>query len=356
MKTKNLALLCCLFLLTLTAFGEDTGRSFEREKTITKTFSVSKATELKINNQFGNIVIVEWNKNEIDFSIRITSSSNVESLTQEQIDGINVKFDASANHVSAETTIKNVKGHYQNKSMQIDYTVKVPSHVLLKLNNSYGNVILNRTDKPFYANVKFGNLQADAILNEQSQIEVQYGDAGIGEAGKLNAKIDFGNIDLVKADGLVLASSYSKIRLGKINELIVRSQFDNSYNIGEVNKVVFQQADYTGITIGRLGIALKAHMTFSKLQIKETSDKLQEIIIATSYSDINIKLTPPLAFTVDLSMAYGNIELGKGINRSDINYEKSEYGDSVTATGKVGVNPQASIRITNSFNYIKLDM
>lgn len=355
MKTKILTMLCCL--LTMTAFCADNESSYYKEKTITQTFAASKETELKIDNQFGNITIVEWNKKEINISVDIKTSSDKEAVAQEQLDGINVKFNTSSQTISAQTTIKNVGGSYKNKNMQIHYIVKVPSYILLHLNNSYGSVILDETTKPFYANVQFGNLQANRLMNEQSQIKIQYGDAKIGEADKLNAKIDFGNIDLIKADGLILASSYSKVTIGKVNELIAHSQFDNLYNIGEVNKVVFQQADYTNITIEQLRTALTAkHMTFGKLKIRETSDQLQEIIIATSYSDVDIKLAPQLAFTVNLAVTYGNIELGKGINRADINYKKSEYGDSVEATGKVGKNPRASIQIVNSFNNIKLDM
>jgi hypothetical protein len=92
MKTLYKILWVLLLLpLGLYAGNFPTG-NYTKEKKINKTFDVQKEASLNIDNRYGNVDVITWNKNEIQIEITITTSGNKESQVQKQLDNITVDF------------------------------------------------------------------------------------------------------------------------------------------------------------------------------------------------------------------------------------------------------------------------
>ena len=103
MKTsfKILAILSlCLCCVTKPTFAQET------EKTIKRSFPASAGHTLDVESKYSNIRVKVWNKNEIDFEIKISVDKKNKKDAAEILDKIDVKFQQSGKTVSAKTVFE----------------------------------------------------------------------------------------------------------------------------------------------------------------------------------------------------------------------------------------------------------
>jgi len=87
-----------------------------KERTIKKSFNVSSDATLKVDNSYGNLNVITWNENRIEFDITIKVTGNNAENVQERLDNIDVEFSSTRSLVSAITKIeKNKKNVLANK-------------------------------------------------------------------------------------------------------------------------------------------------------------------------------------------------------------------------------------------------
>src|SRR5687768_9199047 len=81
-------------LLTLSVgFAQEKERTepkFKKNKTYSKSYSLGSSDKISLNNQFGEMKLVTWEKNEIKVDVSITSKADEEKRAQEIIDRISI--------------------------------------------------------------------------------------------------------------------------------------------------------------------------------------------------------------------------------------------------------------------------
>ena len=71
-------LLACLFTLTV-SFAQDKERDepkFKKNKSYSKSYNLGSSDKVSLSNQFGEMKLVTWDKNEIKVDVTITGKSN----------------------------------------------------------------------------------------------------------------------------------------------------------------------------------------------------------------------------------------------------------------------------------------
>ena len=66
-----------------------------KERTIKKSFNVSSDATLKVDNSYGNLNVITWNENRIEFDITIKVTGNNAENVQERLDNIDVEFSST---------------------------------------------------------------------------------------------------------------------------------------------------------------------------------------------------------------------------------------------------------------------
>ncbi|HEV7781768.1 MAG TPA: hypothetical protein VGO58_10920, partial [Chitinophagaceae bacterium] len=182
------ALFNTVFLLTgllfiSSSFAQDKERTepkFKKNKAYSKSYSLSSSDKISLNNQFGEMKLITWEKNEIKVDISITGKSDEEKRAQEILDKITIEDDKSGNTVSFKTkfaddnwnnhdekgkrTDKDWNGH-QNEGMEINYVVYLPSGNALNASNQFGKMIIPDYKGLAEIECKFGSLTAGRISN-----------------------------------------------------------------------------------------------------------------------------------------------------------------------------------------------
>jgi hypothetical protein len=182
-------------LLICSADTRAQGKKYEfaHERTITQTYPASSSDKLDIENQFGNVTIKTWTRNEVKVDIKIEVSSDVKEAAQKIFDNIDVKHRKDGNTISFKTdlNIKDKQGYKgkQNSSMSVNYEVSMPANLSLDLDNKFGKTTLPDLEGKVNVKQEFGNLYAGK-LSQPGKIEVRFGNAVIESA--TNGKYEFG--------------------------------------------------------------------------------------------------------------------------------------------------------------------
>ncbi len=176
--------MACFFLGLITTQAAD----FKANRTLTKSFSVLKNDILKVNNLFGTISIVEWDKNEISLEVTMVVTAKKQLTADEIIRNINIQLTQETNIVFAETKYPDIRDCKYN----VDYKIFAPKNMEYDLKNTYGNITMenimgNITISTTHGNVSggefsgnctiqttYGNVKIDKLLGQSNTLECIY--------------------------------------------------------------------------------------------------------------------------------------------------------------------------------------
>lgn len=211
----------------------------EKTKTYSKTYSVTGSERISVNNQFGEVKINGWNKNEVKVDVTIIARSSTDERAQEILDRISIEDSKNDNGVSFKTNMKNEsnskkeKNNYKEEKMEINYQVYMPTANALSLTNQFGASIVPDMNGSVELTSKFGKLTAGKLSNVK-KLTVEFGSATVESisGGKLDIK--FSRAIVNKLDGSVTAvfEHCSGVKLGVetgTKELTVTSAFSKLY-------------------------------------------------------------------------------------------------------------------------------
>ncbi|MGB8190753.1 MAG: hypothetical protein WCF67_02485 [Chitinophagaceae bacterium] len=177
-------------LLSNAAIAQKKTYEFAKDRTISQTYSASGNDKLTINNQFGNVVVKTWSKNEVKVDIKIAVSSTVKEDADEMFEKIDVNHGKDGNNIYFKTTMEKNKDKNKDKekeknqsgsrsnSINIDYEINMPAGLTLDLENKFGKTILPDLQGKVDIEQQFGDLQAGR-LSKPGKIDVRFGSADI---------------------------------------------------------------------------------------------------------------------------------------------------------------------------------
>lgn len=295
-----------LLFATVQSFGQDDKKKDRKrypilkERNISKTYAAS-GNNLTIENQFGNVKITTWDKNEIKVDIHIEASSDNKERAENSFGKIDVKDEQEGKDINFTTTFSHEKESHCdncNSTMYIDYDIHMPANNKLTVRNSFGDI-----DIPDYA----GPLS----------ISSNYGGLTAGKMAKLDKlEINFGHATLKSLSNSDVRFSYSSITID---------------NLSGSNKINMEFCAYSKISL---------------------DNDLSSLTLHDSYSVVHLRPAANFSASYDISTSYGSFvdKTGAGIKRTDT---PQQYGPDLDKhyEGKSG-SGAAKIVISSSFGSI----
>ena len=346
-------LLLILLIVSYQLFSQET-----ITKKIEKTFEMTNAGELHIENKYGNVNITGWEENNIAITIAIKANSKKKENTEDLINRIVPKFKSADNFVSVVSEInkKNTSlfSRYFNKvnpfdfdksNIEISYTIYLPSKAEIDITNKFGDIIIDNWTGKLKANTEHGDLWVNQSI-ANANIDMKFGKLRTKSIAYGNISLKNGAIDIENSQDLSLTTSGTTIELNKINALELISSKDeitieNVENIRGTIKFSNVQLD---TVVSTIDLSLKiADLNVSKMN---KADAL--VTIHQESSDVTMNITN-LSFKFDATLEEGLLRLpksftniksnvidkGKKIRKIDASYGKLRNG-TFSFTGKKG--------------------
>ena len=338
----------------------------ELSKSYTKTFPANDQSVLDLSNRYGKIDIQTWSSPSVKIDVKVIVKANNKSNAQDKLDEIQVSMSTSGNSIVAVTNITSSNTSWwegwwsdnSRASMEINYTVFMPSNLKSIIENKYGNIYLADLIGKTSINLKYGNLEARDIKNDLL-IDLSYGNATVGSVLNLKGNLSYSDYRGTAATNVILTTKYSKVYLDGAKSYVGSSKYDD-IKLGKIETLTFTGAyddieidqlgsgtfdnKYCGTEINSLSHSLTADIKYGSIKIDNLKTSFKNITISTSYAPVKIYGT--VATKIDVSGSYFEANLGADF----IQKSKDKNGSSLSIQGyKLSERTSSAITIKSKY-------
>lgn len=325
----SIVLLC---LSSVQSFASD--QNHEREKVIVKNYSASGNEKLGIENQYGQIVVNTWDKNEITVEITVKSNAKTEAKSQEMIDGISISDTKAGNSIYLKTLTKHSVISSGKQSLSIDYKVNIPASTQLNLLNKFGNVILPSLKSAIQVTVNYGNLRAGKLTGEDKRLLVTFGSADIDELDNVFLESKYSKLNIDKIGKAEIQNSFGKTIIMEANNLRINQRYGD-LDLRKVN-TLNGQVEFSNVDIDVIGKSAELSLKYSgNADLGLIGSSVELIKVNASFSTVYLKFDESTSLDFSAHLKYGDIKVN---NMYMKDYVKSADQGSSSADykGKIG--------------------
>jgi len=303
-----------------------------KEKNIKKSYDVSSNNTLKVNNSYGNLDIVTWSENRIEFDITIKVSGNNTEKIDKKLNEINVEFSKSDGIVSAITKFSSKKKSWwswssnNNMKIEVNYRVKMPISNNVDLNNDYGAINLDKLEGHAKLNCDYGKITTKELMAKNNEIRFDYSNNCYFEyinSGKINA--DYSGFTVAKTKNLSLNADYTKSII-EVSENVNYNCDYGSLKIDNINNLD-GNGDYLTLRLGNVYKNVKLKANYGSIKIARMASKAKSIDINSDYVGITIGHDANYNFDFDIDLDYGSLRESEGFNftNKEIDHSDKQY-------------------------------
>lgn len=295
---------------------------YEKKRTIDANFYAKNNYKLNLYGKYSDYKIATWNENQVSFHVEIKVKSNKENVVKEMINNIDVEFNNSKNDetITARTIINNKS--FKNVSFDINYYIMIPEGLYLTLDNSYGNIEVDKLNKALDLELDYGNFSIDSLL-AYGKIDVDYGNVKIKYADKTDSAIDYGNIRVNSGNEVDVRLRYGNMNVDNVKSLTANcrysdvscsgidyANFDMQYSDSYLKNIkeVRIDSEYSDVEIYNLLKKINFTSDYGDIEINNVDKDFELIDINANYADVDITLAERSCFTYDISVTYGDID------------------------------------------------
>jgi len=318
---------CSALLFMLIPFIAFAGKDGETaEKKIKREFNIQANGHLGIDNKYGDLDIAIGPDNQIKFDITILATASSLKKAEDAIQRISVDFNEGLNRVDAVTQIESSSSwsswfNSGNQSIEINYLVLVPRSVYLELQNKYGSIYLESTDRDAKIDLSYGDIRLGDI-NASLDLDIAYSEGSLSQIKNGDLNLAYSEIEMENSQALKVEMKYSELDMGSSIRLNAVSAYgdlkgddvDEVTYSGKYDDVRFERvktitADcaYTGVEVGGLATSGSFDMRYGDLSIDNVWPGFKNINIATSYTGVEIGFQEGATFTLDAQTSYCDI-------------------------------------------------
>jgi hypothetical protein len=337
-------IIATLFFVGILSIGT-TVFAEEVQKEYHETWKASNVESLWISNKFGNVKIKNDGGNEITIDVIVTVDARNKKRADELIKDINVSFSKNGAVVRATTKMEcNCKGRHK---FSINYVVNIPENKNLKIENKYGNTIVNKLTGNGDFNIQYGNFTANELTGKKIRIALAYGNSTVSKAADLTVQVKYSPMNFNEIKNLKLQSKYSDITVDKAFSVIVDSRYDKL--TFEKVATVKAATKYSHLRVDELAKSLKIDAGYGSVKVTEVAKDFEEISIKNSYGQISLGL-----YNANYSIIASCDYCGISYPEDKFTGNKIKENNTRKIEGKIGTGEGGRVKIQSRYGEIKL--
>ena len=344
---KPKILLLSLLLISTVNFSMS---AQDARKEYHENYAVNKGVTLDAETRYSNVEIVTWERNEVDILAVVEVDASSKSRAEEALSKVDIVINKSGNTISLETELEN--GWSRGVKTKIKITVKAPAYLNLTIENSYGDLFVQELSGLALLDLQYSNLKAGKLSrgNEKpyNRLELSYSNGTIEETGWMELEIAYSDLEINSSAMLFMKSKYSKLIGEKAGGIITDGAYDKYY-IDELDSFV-AELKYSGLKFERLNKTLNLQATYTNAKIDRLSRDFDEMDVSLAYGNLNLGMESGASYKIDAESRYGNIKVAEGDNLS-----RSKETTTTKVWGTVGSNPKGTIKAITKYGNIEIE-
>ncbi len=315
---KNLKSIFSILTITFLLFASYShlaAQTFSNEKSCTNTYKVTPETTVEINNKYGRIHVIPWDKD----SVQITASMSVHTSNLARLEkvrnSINFNFTNTKYYVSAVTdfgtssnqiltelkSISDVLINGQNQ-IEINYLVYCPTQINLTLVNKFGDIYIDDIFGKLKISQSNGDLKINSLEGE-AQIELAFGTGIINYIREGQLTVSYSDIKIKDALRLDIDSKSSTLNIERADYLKIISRRDK-YFINTVENF-YGNSEFSQVWIEKMLCETDCSLKYGSLTLSEIFKEFCKISLKSEYTDISLTFPKATLYEADVSYPDG---------------------------------------------------
>ncbi len=302
-------LIYSLVLGTVFLFSEAEAQSYKRTKTYDKTFALNQQMDVSIINKYGDIQVVNWEKDSVKIHVDVEVNSSKPSKTHKLFSAIDVQFSSSHFYIIAQTNLAGQNSLWTditdlsklvvNSSTytRINYIIYLPMTSKLNIQNKFGNIYLADFKGDLSVDLSNGDLKAHNLTGK-TKLKVSFGGLIINQLAKSYLESTYLDAEIQECDMLETNTSTTTLNIGKIGELSMNSAHDKYY-LGDV-RTISGTSRFNFLKINQLQGSIDIIQKFGTIHIKELNEDLEKFKLSTYKTDIHLSLANSRSYMIDI--------------------------------------------------------
>ncbi len=303
-------------LIIVLSLQVSVAEKIELTKTLHEHYEVDKNTNFSINHKYGDIIIADWNKNEIDIELRISVKARKKEKAEEYMKYITAEISKNENSVCAKTILDKKWNNHKKIEFEIKYIIKAPSYLKYDIVNKFGNIAIANITGPTHINLKYGNLLAKKLIftdnKNLNNLEFAFSNVDIRYCNHANIIMKYGKLKFGVGKAIKLNSQFTDIDIKKLESI----HFVGKYGGLDIDTVEIANIDakFMDIDIEYLSSKLKTKIKYGNFSVNNITPYFSEIFVEGSFGDVKLLIHPDAVYQINADVDYGDLNLPKMVN------------------------------------------
>ena len=349
-QIKNILKYAVLAIGLLLIPGTMSAQDTERDKRITKSYKVNdNRLAFSVINKFGKVQITTWDNPQIDVEVVIKVDNRSESRALKMLDQINVAIVETSQSISFETRIDGSLNNRKDEEFAINYTIKMPSNLALKVKNSFGDTYIGAYDGPAELDIAYGNIKAETFSNDL-RLELSFGDGDINSAKRTDLTVKYSKLSMGKVSNATINQQFSDLEIDELEDVNLDSKYGN-VEFGSLNNIT-GKVSFSGFELELLRRSMDLVTSYSgDFTVRKVSKGFQRISLEGKFGSFDIGLESGANASVEANLKYCDMSYS-GVP-FEFNYVVKDH-NSKEYRGKLGSGQNGSIRISSDYGDVRV--
>lgn len=317
-----------IFLLLLLCSINNISAQEKVNKKIKKTYPLTNAGELHLENKYGNITIVGWEEKTIQINVEIQVTKKKKEDADELLNRIDMEVNNTEDFIKISSIIKDGNNSilsrlfdkanpfdFDKSNIQIDYSVYLPSNAEINITNKFGDIIISSWNGKLKANLQHGDMWLNKDLNN-ANIEMKFGKLKTKSITYGNIRFKNGEINIEKSEDLKISSSGAVIEIEDVESLEVHSSKDQ-ITIDEIGNIQGELM-FSNININTVHDSIYLTMEVADLWVSKIEKTNANVTINQESSELNINISG-LTIDFEASLEQGLLRIPKSFTNIKTN-------------------------------------
>ncbi len=336
---RHIIVIISTFIFCL-GYMHSANAQFTETREYNKRFKVAKETQIEILNKYGNIEVNTWDKDSVTIDINLRVEEKKLSKLEKRMEEIDFDFTNSQRFLIAKTVLKTSSSTLEKEirkftesilqtdgNMEIDYIVWMPKGNNLKVENKFGNIILNELKGDVDISLENGNLKVHK-LEGKTNINLSFADATINHMKDARITSNYSEWYLKFCEDLTIESKQSDFEILEMKDLIADSRRDK-FRI-RLASLIDVTGSFSSFRVNELDDKVNLRLSHGDVSLEEINPEFSNIFIESRNTDLDLYFDDSSNFSFEIVNTKASLNLARSIT-----VDKEEIMDD--KTGKIKI-------------------
>lgn len=330
---------------------------FSESREFTRRFRIQPETRIDITNKYGRIELNTWKKDSVVIRFRMEITQRKPDKLRKTLENLDFDISNSQHYLVVKTQVDKNRSQIEselqkfketmlsdNGSIRIDLMVWLPENRELRLENKFGDILMDDYQGEVQVTLSNGKLRA-GDLTRRGTLNLSFADATISSIPEGSIVSNYSDITLRSAGNTRFETKSSTIEIQNAGNVIINSRRDK-YRI-RMTEEMEGRSNFSHFMVNGLKDKANMQMSFGSFDMENIQAAFSTIYIESKSTDVNLVFSPEARFNYEITETKTDLNLGREMKEEDREVLDSKE-NKVRHTGYFGRKMKEEQVIINS--------